>query len=689
MDTLSPESTPPSNKTASAFAQLMQGISPQVDVGAGGDANLSAPELAKLTQLYESGAAIKQLKDFARWSSSKAQINAHLNQTSFASVLMRLFIDGSSGVLSATHATGESKTIAIVHGLPIAIASSVENEWLGSYLVRSGVLSRNQALHAKEIMKQHGRPVGWALLHMGAVTVDGLWAAQKAAAEEGLLHLLSWSDGEAAFYVDNRVAGLAASMVWSPARLLAQGFAYAQELPLATLRDLTAPLFAAAAPLRFVEVPPELDDLVAAMNPTMMQALQRGVAAADLAKTLEGRNDNQLRQDLANLYMLVNAGLVRLENGNTVQLPALPSRDPVGADRHDAPLDPLAEYQLQKDLLSQGRKLLSAGNAIEGINKLTQLAQRQKEPTAETFAYLAVGFALHGDAPRATDYANRALKINPQDALAHAGMSRAVLASGNRSSAAQHRRTALSLAQNDKAWYAEVAAALALGEGPASQPPAEGTALIGWIMVALTAMVLFVSATVLKLGSDEYFYQPDDGFFYFRRLLLLAVGIAGVSFIHRTKPQVLLRQLRWSVSPKIAGLALGWGAIIGFLSPVQRITGSTYIVLVLTIIHVFSEEIFFRAFITRLTSITLESSPRLAICLSGMIFGLYHATYYSFWFETGFLTRLQMMGLIAVFAGTPYAWLWSRRRNVLPALLCHGMCNVLMMLHSIYVRGGF
>ena len=69
------------------------------------------------------------------------------------------------------------------------------------------------------------------------------------------------------------------------------------------------------------------------------------------------------------------------------------------------------------------------------------------------------------------------------------------------------------------------------------------------------------------------------------------------------------------------------------------------------------------------------------IVLAGLIFGIYHLTFASFyWMDAG---RLPMaVGMLTVGAGIPYAWLYVKSESIFPPLTCHLLVNSIMMWSS-------
>ncbi|HET6345965.1 MAG TPA: CPBP family intramembrane glutamic endopeptidase, partial [Myxococcota bacterium] len=330
-------------------------------------------------------------------------------------------------------------------------------------------------------------------------------------------------------------------------------------------------------------------------------------------------------------------------------------------------------------------------NPAEAANKLNELLRRQARPTAEVLAYLALAQLLAGDATGAQQTGVRALQAGPKDAMAHAAMARITEATGT-GNGAFHRKQALGLAQNNTAWYAEVNAALAVTASDASAQARaqagarEGLAIGLWVCTAFVLLGLFSLANVFRYGQHEYLYSGKDWLFFARRGVLAVTGLVGWCLWVGKGPVGAARELTWRLGSTQAWWIVVYGLFVGLLSPAQRVTGTWSVVLGLSVLHVLSEELFFRAFLTRMLLDQIDEA-RLARLVSASLYGLYHVTYFSFWQETGLQARTFYMGAIALLAGLPYAWLYGRNRSLTAPLLCHAAVSLAMMGRSILLRG--
>jgi membrane protease YdiL (CAAX protease family) len=219
-----------------------------------------------------------------------------------------------------------------------------------------------------------------------------------------------------------------------------------------------------------------------------------------------------------------------------------------------------------------------------------------------------------------------------------------------------------------------------------AQAPRDARAVWLWLLAGAVVLSLFYASNVSGLGRREYFYRASDAWFFVRRLSLLGSGLLGLCLWQSCGPLQALQRFNWRLRRFDAAALLLYGAVLGALSPLQRVTGGVGEVLGLVVLHVVCEEIFFRGFLTRMLLDQL-SDTRLAAVLSAMLYGLYHATYYSFWVEQGWQPRLFYMGLIALFAGLPYALMVRSGRTLLYPGLCHLALCTTMMAASLHHRG--
>lgn len=223
--------------------------------------------------------------------------------------------------------------------------------------------------------------------------------------------------------------------------------------------------------------------------------------------------------------------------------------------------------------------------------------------------------------------------------------------------------------------------------------------------------IFYFTAVLSQMGTNEYFYLPSDRFFLMRRFILILTGIA-LSFFF-LKDEGFAKD-DFLCDPVWIVVAIAFGGAVGFYSPPQAVKSTLAVVIGLTIFHVIAEEIFFRGFLARNLALSLPGNVAPSV-VGGLLFGLYHMTYYSFaadplkvvdfstikptfegaLFETdpevyrqltlGLTTNLEAwtsVGMIAFAAGIPLFYLYYKSRSFTPPLLCHLAINLSMMILS-------
>jgi membrane protease YdiL (CAAX protease family)/tetratricopeptide (TPR) repeat protein len=184
----------------------------------------------------------------------------------------------------------------------------------------------------------------------------------------------------------------------------------------------------------------------------------------------------------------------------------------------------------------------------------------------------------------------------------------------------------------------------------------------------------------IPIASPNHERSADANFFYTRRFILLGVGLicilllgSGESVLERIK------NVGFEVEGTL-GAAVAFGLIVGFFSPLQFTMAPLVSLLALTAFHVICEEVFFRGFVTR-KLLDSFASPLAPVVLSGLLFGVYHITFTSFWWITP-MAIPAWIGMVTIGAGIPYAALYAKSGSILVPLTCHLVVNLLMMFRS-------
>jgi membrane protease YdiL (CAAX protease family) len=204
--------------------------------------------------------------------------------------------------------------------------------------------------------------------------------------------------------------------------------------------------------------------------------------------------------------------------------------------------------------------------------------------------------------------------------------------------------------------------------------------VVGFSLIVSVALWFF--ACLLELGSNEYFYTGTDWFWYLRRTLLVAAAIGGAALVGGQSIGEYFSKVGYRFRAVFLLFAVVIGVGVGLVSPTQRVTGLPLVVMLLTLIHVVVEQMFFNGFVTRQLLASIARKP-VAIGLSALLFGLYHISYYSFYVETSAKWIPYWVLVVTLGAGLPYAALYARSRSIVPPLICHLLVNGVMMVSSL------
>ncbi len=189
---------------------------------------------------------------------------------------------------------------------------------------------------------------------------------------------------------------------------------------------------------------------------------------------------------------------------------------------------------------------------------------------------------------------------------------------------------------------------------------------------------LYASAVVTEMGEGEYVYDPNNQFWWTRRILLLLLGV-GLSMVILKDEKLDLTD--FLPVPKWMVAAVGWGLFAGYMSPWQNVTSSMFVVLGMTFFHVLAEEAFFRAFLAR--SLARAMGGLIApTTLGAFLFGFYHLTYYEVSTNSSIVVGWSWVGMIALGAGIPYQILYYYSRSLTVPFVCHLLVNGTMMFLS-------
>ncbi len=132
-------------------------------------------------------------------------IAADLATASMVPVLLQILAAKETGVLfvekSATDATEAGrKELYFVDGRLHHVASSNAGELLGQYLVRRGMLSRDELDFALAVLPRYGGRIGDTLISLGLVSAVDMFRAIRDQGRDRVADLFQWAHGRATFF---------------------------------------------------------------------------------------------------------------------------------------------------------------------------------------------------------------------------------------------------------------------------------------------------------------------------------------------------------------------------------------------------------------------------------------------------------------------------------------------------------
>ncbi|MCP4504613.1 MAG: CPBP family intramembrane metalloprotease [Deltaproteobacteria bacterium] len=194
--------------------------------------------------------------------------------------------------------------------------------------------------------------------------------------------------------------------------------------------------------------------------------------------------------------------------------------------------------------------------------------------------------------------------------------------------------------------------------------------------IAAGAFVLLWGASVgLNLGSSEGAWSGTSVFWWVRRVALIAIAIVGWTQVNDGGPGDFFK-VKWLESPKVVGI----GIIIGLISGLLSGTGSTEtalpVLIVLAMVHVLAEQLFFIWFVLR-SLLAHVKHPLIGVVTTAVLYGLYHTTYHFYFTQILPSTLVYWIVLFILGGGVPYALLYAKNRTVIPALICHLLVQII------------
>ena len=180
-----------------------------------------------------------------------------------------------------------------------------------------------------------------------------------------------------------------------------------------------------------------------------------------------------------------------------------------------------------------------------------------------------------------------------------------------------------------------------------------------------------------KVGNAEYFHFSDDAFWWGRRLALFAVGLLLIFGVGR----------RLDFAQSVAGNGMKWvwiaipyGLVVGFLSGVLPVQASTGALGGMVLMHVIAEQTFFSGFVNR-ALLKGIGHPAIAIGVAGVLFGLYHVSYFAIFQQPG-IDILIDVARIGAFAGAAYAALLWLSGGLIAPFVAHLLVSGTMLIRS-------
>lgn len=214
--------------------------------------------------------------------------------------------------------------------------------------------------------------------------------------------------------------------------------------------------------------------------------------------------------------------------------------------------------------------------------------------------------------------------------------------------------------------------------------PADKAAALAYLASYKTAEVqaALVSARrvphhLQKVGNAEYFHFADDGFWWARRATLFSLGLLLIFGIGRRLEFV---QTLTGNGMKWVWIAIPYGLVVGFLSGVLPVQASTAALMGMVLMHVVAEQTFFSGFVNRALFKGI-ANPYIAIGVAGLLFGLYHVSYFAIFQQPG-TAMLADVARIGAFAGAAYAALLWLSGGLLAPFVAHLLVSGTMLLRS-------
>jgi len=287
---------------------------------------LRSEVLAAILECIEAGDAPPPVDPLRAGAGSGDEAVGSLAEFPLAELLLRLRIEGATGVLFLQDFEG--LVVQLRNGSPVAVASSRGEETFAEFLMRTKRISAGE--HERLLERAHaaGETEPEAAVSIRALSRRDVQAALADAAAEPLLEAFAWADGSWRFEHGRRLRA-GRELQRAGVRVLVQGIL--QWMPAERVRSMLDRR--GALYLSRVDRPPfAFEELSPA--PCEAELLDRWAGDETLAQVLDAGSIGERE-----LYALLVAGLVEARAEALVELEQVVSPDPAAADEPILELD--------------------------------------------------------------------------------------------------------------------------------------------------------------------------------------------------------------------------------------------------------------------------------------------------------------------------------------------------------------
>lgn len=226
-----------------------------------------------------------------------------LRQRTFFNVFYELYLRRSTGKLLARRG-GKQREVYLEDGNPVFIASTIESERFGQFLVERGKLDPDDLQVALQSMHSDGGRLGTTLIRLGLLEPDEVFRSLRDQQVARLVDLYMWDTGAFSYTADELYLGDKFDLALDAGELLVRA---AREMPELLLVERLDPYLN-----HFVQLTSPIEQVELGLS-----ALERGVMewldgshtpAEIIGKLFE--NEKRRRAALMVIYLLWEAGFV-------------------------------------------------------------------------------------------------------------------------------------------------------------------------------------------------------------------------------------------------------------------------------------------------------------------------------------------------------------------------------------------